>query len=106
MKVRHARRAALVVLSLLKADTFVGAGAINALRLKRLLWAKTQLRRLVLFAMRARQKVGAGPVIEPPVGEPTPVLLLGHDEYGRGEIIDMTPADEPTRATAYARHSR
>jgi len=26
-----------------------------------------------------------------PLGEPTPALLLGHDEHGRAELIDLTP---------------
>jgi hypothetical protein len=88
-------------------------------RQRRLLWARTRLRRLVSLrqashphlalawvVMRVCPKVVPRPVIEPPLGEPTPVLLLGHDEYGRGEIIDMTPEDEPTRATAYSRYLR
>jgi helix-turn-helix, Psq domain len=31
--------------------------------------------------------------------EPTPTAVLGHDEHGKGEIIDMTPADLPISST-------
>ena len=31
--------------------------------------------------------------------EPTPTALYAHDEHGKGEIIDMTPADLPISAT-------
>ena len=56
MKVSHARRTAIAILSLLRADTLLAAGNINALRLRRLLWAKTQLRRLEAFAHLSRQR--------------------------------------------------
>ena len=143
MRVKHTRRTAIVVLCLLKLDAFVKPGNVNTLRLQRLLWAKTQLRRLEDLPRAAREQLalvavliglrllalaefivqekhnaithkGGEPVYRPiietvettawtspdlPIGEPTPVLLFGHDENGKGEIIDMTPADLPISST-------
>jgi helix-turn-helix, Psq domain len=139
MRVKHTRRTAIAVLFLLRFDGFIRAGNVNTLRLQRLLWAKTQLRRLEVLPQVAREQLALvavliglqllalaefimqekhnavihmsddpvcrrilPPVIETawtspdlPIGEPTPVLLFGHDEHGKGEIIDMTPADLP-----------
>ena len=143
MRVKYARRTAIAVLFLLKLDGFVRAGNVNTLRLQRLLWAKTQLRRLEALPRAAREQLalvavliglrllalaefivqekhnaithkGGEPVYRQiietvettawtspdlPMGEPTPVLLFGHDEHGKGEIIDMTPADVPISST-------
>ena len=41
-----------------------------------------------------------------PMGEPTPVLVFGHDEHGKGEIIDMTPADLPIPSTLVEKANR
>ena len=134
MRVKHTRRAAIAVLFLLRLDGFIRAGNVNTLRLQRLLWAKTQLRRLEELPRVAReqfalvaaliglrllalaevishgkqdaitQKGGEPvcrriplPVIETawtssdlPIGEPTPMLVFGHEEHGKGEIIDLT----------------
>jgi hypothetical protein len=106
MRVNHTRRAAIAVLSLLKADAFVRPGQVNALRLQRLLWAKTQLRRVETLPQRLglviaflglrllalAEFLSTAPAIEPPIGEPTPRMSLGLDEHGRVEAIDMTPA--------------
>ena len=135
MRVKHTRRTAIVVLCLLKLDGFVRAGNVNTLRLQRLLWAKTQLRRLEDLPRAAREQLAlvavllglrllalaefivqekqnaithkggepvyrriietvettAGTSPDLPMGEPTPVLVFGHDEHGKGEIIDLTP---------------
>ena len=57
MKVKHTRRTAIAVLFLLKLDGFVRAGNVNILRLQRLLWAKTLLRRLEDLPRVAREQL-------------------------------------------------
>jgi helix-turn-helix, Psq domain len=143
MRVKHTRRTAIVVLCLLKLDAFVKSGNVNTLRMQRLVWARTQLRRLEVLPRAAREQLAlvavliglrllalaefivqekhnavsqesdepvfrriietvettAWPSPDLPIGEPTPVLLFGHDENGKGEIIDMTPADLPIPST-------
>jgi hypothetical protein len=125
MRVTHTRRAAIAVLSLLKADAYVRRGHVNALRLHQLLWAKSQLRHFETFPQAARERLGlvvallglrllalaeviskrppTAPAVEPPIGEPTPRLRYGLDEHNRVEFIDVTPTgleDQPVDVPA------